>query len=347
MARSWYENAGVKDFLENDSFVQWVIRPTPESNVFWEDVMRRHPGKIPVMNEAAAMIRLYRLQDTDGNELHRDDVWQRISNSLSQQQAVKPRVFRIAPLLRIAAAVVLIVAGVAVWQNYFSGTPRMQVVTTGYGEVKTITLPDNSTVTINGNSTVRYAGEWKTDGMREVWIDGEAYFNVLHLNRDTTQIKDHERFVVHSDDIDIEVLGTTFNVKARRGKTNVALLTGKIRIDYKDEAKEKQPTIMAPGDYIEYERKQIVVNKKLEKPLKVTTWKSNELAFTDATLKEIAETLQDSYGYTVVFADTSIAAMKIEGDISVNSVTDLLDVVGTTLDVNIEQSAAKHIVISR
>lgn len=346
MDQSWYEKADVKDFLRNDDFVRWVIHPDAEGDGFWQGIQQRYPAQKKVMAEAAALIREYRYQETENNKLHQEEVWNRINRTLENATPrQRTAIFRLTPALKIAAAILVIVTGVALWYVFSGGNALMKTVTTAYGEIKTITLPDHSTVTINGNSTVRYRSSWKKSAVREVWIKGEAYFNVLHLNKDTLHVSDHERFVVHCDDLNIEVLGTTFNVKARRGKTNVALLTGKIMINYKEPA--KQPMVMTPGDYVEYTEHKVVVSKKLTKPLQVTTWKSNEIAFTDATLKEIAETLQDNYGYTVIFKDPSILSMKIEGDISVNSVTDLLDVVGTTLHVNIEQSADKHIVISK
>jgi ferric-dicitrate binding protein FerR (iron transport regulator) len=152
---------------------------------------------------------------------------------------------------------------------------------------------------------------------------------------------------VHCGDVNIEVLGTTFNVKTRHGKTNVALITGKIRIDCTDTATGNKTVYLAPGDYVEYAAKKLLVNKKLAKPALVTTWRVNEISFTDATLKEITETLQDNYGYTVAVKDTALLSLRIEGDISVNNVTDLLDVVATTLNIKIEQPADKHITITK
>ena len=146
--------------------------------------------------------------------------------------------------------------------------------------------------------------------------------------------------------MNIEVLGTTFNVKARSGKTNVALLTGKIRIDYVDKASKS--LVMSPGDYVEYAGKELMVNKKLAKPAQVTSWiNTDEISFTDASLKEITETLENRFGYTVNAQDTTLYSLKIEGDITVSNVADLLDVVATTLDVVIEQTANKHITISK
>jgi len=342
-----YARFTLQDFLADDEFIQWVINPNEERHAFWQLLISAHPQQKAVIEKAADSIRQYRSQDEFRNEAHKDLLWQRIESSIAQQPAtVRKNVFTLPAFMRVAAALI-IVAGLSFWLMNRNNSPRQFAFTTSFGELKTITLPDQSQVTLNGNSSISYSGDWKENAIREVWIKGEGYFNVTHLNKDSNNIKPGERFIVHCGDVNIEVLGTTFNVKARRGKTNVALITGKIRIDYTDLAAGNKTVIMAPGDYVEYAAQKLLVAKKLTKPAQVSTWRANELSFTDATLKEIAETLQDNYGYTVAVKDSNLLSLKIEGDISVNSVSDLLDVVATTLNIKIEQAAEKHINITK
>ncbi|HTE07890.1 MAG TPA: DUF4974 domain-containing protein, partial [Flavitalea sp.] len=101
------------------------------------------------------------------------------------------------------------------------------------------------------------------------------------------------------------------------------------------------------GEYAEYKGRDLLKTKKLEKPKQMIRWIDNEIAFTDATLKEIVSRLRDNFGYKVEIRDSSLEQLKIEGDISVSNVTDLLDVVTTTLNVTITQTADKHILISK
>lgn len=340
-----YSEFELQDFLEDDFFVQWVINPDENKNSFWQSFIAAHPHKKELVNKAADTIRLYREQEHFDNEKNKQQVWQHISQSIRQSDTVQKRIFRMPVFMRVAAALI-IVAGVALWMISRNGDKTYSIATTA-GQIKTITLPDNSTVTLNGNSTLSYKRSWDSDEPREVWIKGEGYFDVRHLNKDSLHINTSDRFIVHCGDVNIEVLGTTFNVKARSGKTNVALLTGKIRIDYVDKVSTSKPLVLAPGDYVEYAGKELTVAKKLAKPAQVLSWKSEEISFTDATLKEITETLHDRFGYTVATENTMLLQLKIEGDISVSNVADLLDVVTTTLNVKVEQSANKHITISK
>ena len=347
MIQANYSGFQLQDFLEDDFFIQWVINPNENSNLFWQSFQENYPQKKEVIQQAADMVKLYRQQVYFGNEDRKEPVWQRISQTVRQSGAIqKKRIIRMPAFVRVAAAVI-IVAGIAIWFSGRNFADKTYTVATAPGEIKTITLPDNSKVTLNGNSTLSYKGDWDSKEPREVWIKGEGYFDVKHLNKDSLHIKPSERFFVHCDDVNIEVLGTTFNVKARNGKTNVALLTGKIRIDYVNAVANSKPLILAPGDYVEYAGKQLLVNKKLAKPAQVSSWVSDEISFTDPTLKEITETLRDRFGYTVNTEDTTLLSLKIEGEITVNNVADLLDVVTTTLNIKVEQSANKHITISK
>jgi len=344
-----YASFTLQDFLADDVFIQWVINPTDESNADWQLLVAALPEKVEIIEKASATIQQYRLQNTFYNEENKDLTWQRIESTIERQGAAagRKKIFGLPALTFMrAAAAVLIVAAISFWMTTRNTAPKQYSFATAYGEIKTITLPDQSQVTLNGNSSISYAADWSKKTVREVWINGEGYFNVTHLNQDTTHIKPSETFVVHCGDVNIEVLGTTFNVKARHGKTNVALITGKIRIDYTEAGTGNKAVIMAPGDYLEYAAKKLLLTKKLAKPASVSTWRAKEISFTDATLKEIAETLQDNYGYTVNVKDSSLLSLKIEGDISVNNIADLLDVVSTTLNITIEQPVDKHITIT-
>ena len=307
-----YTQFTLQDFLADDDFIQWVINPNEQRTAFWQSFINAEPSQKKIVQQAAETILQYRSQDSFQNEAHKDLLWQRIEASIRKEVAPAPKkIFSMPAFMRVAAAII-IVAALSFWLISKNNSPKELAFATGFGEVKTITLPDQSQVTLNGNSSISYASNWDKKSIREVWIKGEGYFNVTHLNKDSNNIKPAETFVVHCGDVDIEVLGTTFNVKARHGKTNVALITGKIRIDYTDITAGKKAVIMAPGDYVEYAAKKLLVSKHLAKPAQVTVWKSNEISFTDATLKEITETLQDSYGYSVTVKDTSLLSLKIE-----------------------------------
>jgi transmembrane sensor len=343
MTSADYARYSITEFLEDDYFLQWATARDERNDSFWRAFLLEYPAQETAVQEALTVVQVYRAQDTFGNDRRIDAVWSRIDASISRQPIVA-KVHTVWWYARIAAAILLVCcAAVLAW--YYT-RDQLTTVTTAYGEVKAVTLPDQSIVMLNSNSVLTYRGQWDPAETREVWIRGEAYFDVKHINTDTTRIKESDRFFVHGKDMDIEVLGTSFNVKSRRNKTNIALLTGKIEVTYRDASVPSAGLVMLPGDYVEYAGHNLLTKRKLLRPHKAATWTVREITFTDPSIGDIVETLQDNYGYAVNLGDNELLALRIEGEISVTSVPELLAVVSSTLGIRIEESG-KEIIIMR
>ncbi|HEY9047741.1 MAG TPA: FecR domain-containing protein [Ohtaekwangia sp.] len=341
-----YTHYTSSDFLEDDFFIHWVIRPDRKANAFWQTFLRQHPEKETVVREAAAIIRVYRSQQTFTNEAHREDIWKRIDATIHRETITKTRTFHIPVYMRVAAAVALVAVSAFILFTVIGHGKH--TVRTAFGEVKAITLPDQSIVMLNGNSELVYKGNWNGESQREVWIKGEAYFDVNHINKDTANILPGHRFIVHSPGIDIQVLGTSFNVKSRRNKTNIALISGKIEVNYIDPSSVASGGIvLRPGDYVEYAGSKLLTRKKLVRPHKIATWTVREITFMDPSLNDIAETLQDNYGYAINVEDQELMNLKIEGEISVTSVQELLALVSSTLGIRMEEAGNEIIITKR
>ncbi len=94
---------------------------------------------------------------------------------------------------------------------------------TGAGETKNLLLADHSRVTLNANTSLKVSRNWFSGDRREVWLTGEAFFNIQ-------KTPDRQRFTVHTATLTVEVLGTKFNVTDRRRKTRVVLQEGKVKV---------------------------------------------------------------------------------------------------------------------
>ncbi|WP_316831556.1 FecR family protein [Pedobacter aquatilis] len=334
---SKYISYSFEDFLNDDAFLQFVIEQKPDDLNTWNKFKLDYPQRRKIAEAAFTTITTYRNQDSFYNETAQSRVFARIESSVSNQQPTA-KLFRLPVYLKIAAAVAVIFFTVFIYNNFY----KKETEQTDFGKIRTIILPDGSEVILNGNSQISYAKNFGK-GTREVWITGEALFKVKHINIDTNNIKSEEKFIVHSSDLNIEVLGTTFNVRNRHEKTSVGLLSGKIRIDYKDVSKSKKQFIMAPGDFVKHAEGTNLIHQKLQDPERLTAWVSHQLVFKNATLAEMSQVLEDDLGYKVAI-DDELAKLKIEGEINVNDVNDLLRILKTTLHLNI-QTQNKNITI--
>src|SRR5947207_4232152 len=128
---------------------------------------------------------------------------------------------------RIAAAIALLVGGGAVWFTMRSRSPAsdqrapMWTYATARAQRATLTLPDSSKVTLNTETRLEIPASFGRR-TRDVYLDGEAYFEVAH---------DHKRPVrVHAGNAVTEVLGTKFGVRAREGESAVQVAVAEGRV---------------------------------------------------------------------------------------------------------------------
>ncbi|MDQ3277770.1 MAG: FecR domain-containing protein [Bacteroidota bacterium] len=331
---SHYLFFGEEDFIADEYFQQWVRFPDAETNAFWESWLADHPDKRDTVSAARTFLEHLSIPAFQPSR-------QQVEASLAQSlekiaaqeavQAVKPT----AKKKRLQAARVLVVAAVvavcllgtflAVWQK----EPVTIEVVAGKGEVKTVSLPDGSLVTLNAGSHLTYTSTLQHVNQREVWLDGEAFFDVKHIK----QKRQAKRFVVHTKDMDIEVLGTTFNVKKLGGVTNVSLNTGKIKIALKDDP--ETAIYLQPGDFVRYSSgEKRMLKKKVQADL-YAGWKEEKLVLDGMALADIARLLEDAYGYHIVLEEKVLADSKISGTLYVNDEATLLQTLAFTLNINI------------
>jgi ferric-dicitrate binding protein FerR (iron transport regulator) len=201
---------------------------------------------------------------------------------------------------------------------------------TGNGEIKTLLLPDSTVVVLNANSSISYSTDISKKHTREVWLEGEAFFTVKHIAPDSQAAR---RFIVHSGDLNVEVLGTTFNVNKRATVTNVSLNTGKIKIDVKDQP--ESAIFLQPGDFIQYSVvKKHILRKRVKAEL-YSVWKEQKLVLDKMPLSAIAQLIQDAFGHKVTITDKRLAESKVSGTLFMKDETAILETLSFVLDINI------------
>jgi transmembrane sensor len=314
-----YEAYGVPDFICDPFFQDWIIHPEGTTAAWWEDWMINHPEKNTAVTEARQLLQAMYFQEHVPSE----------EAALRSLAAVREKLATTAaPVRRIswwwaAAASLILCAGLG---YFITGSRRtQQSYATDYAELRTLYLPDSSKMVLNAHSTVRYAKEWKPGQTREIWLDGEAFFDVRSVAASS--------FQVHTKDLTVEVLGTAFDIRGRRGKTEVVLQSGKIRISFT--AGGHSDLVMAPGDRIVFDPATAALTHTTTTPDKYTSWKDRRL--TDATLGEILQYLEDNYHKTFILEDPSMAERHIGGVILLDNLDDALFALSTVLNANLTQ----------
>lgn len=201
---------------------------------------------------------------------------------------------------------------------------------TQYGEIEEITLPDGSSVVLNANSELSFTADWEDDSsIREVWLKGEAFFSVLKKPESK-----HPKFIVHANELNVEVLGTQFNVKNRRCNTSVVLNSGKVKLKETEKLNEVN---MEPGELVEYSQKKNAFRKKVVNPELYSSWKDKKLIFDNTSIKKIAMIIEDNYGIKVQFTDESISDKRVSGSVPSENVEVLLDALSASFNIKIQK----------
>lgn len=238
----------------------------------------------------------------------------------------RQRSFPMRAFLKVAAVLVLgLVVG-----SYFFLRDQSITYTTKFGEKKTVVLPDNSKVTLNGNTTLTISGQWTAESKREVWMEGEAFFSVVHT-------KNHASFIVYtSDNFNAQVLGTEFNVLSRNNMTKVVLERGKVQLNFTNKGKKSNLT-MRPGDLVEYDKSSSFLIKKHIEPVVVTSWKDQSMVFDKISVRTLADMLKNTYGTEIIIEDPTILDKEISGKVPNQSLNSLLKGLAEILEVELVQ----------
>lgn len=305
----------IVDLVADESFQKWVLTNDEAARRHWQRRRFEHPELESTIEEARQWLLSLRFEEHTPETGRMQAVWNRIQaeNRSYPQPTTAVRL----PYWRQVAAVIslLLLSGI-VW---LLRTPAYTTYSTAYGKTMNIVLPDSSQVTLNANSTLRYRTSWDEEAVsRKVWLVGEAFFTVNRQLR-SDDPSTHAKFTVHTDDLAVEVLGTTFNVNTHRRATQVILEHGEVRLTLSDAASAKY-LLMQSGDLVSYQGQGESLVRKQVSTQELTSWKEGELIFRDQSLGQIANRLEDTYGYQITFENSAIRREKFTVSIPTDEV---------------------------
>ena len=160
------------------------------------------------------------------------------------------------------------------------------VVSTPAATTTLVTLSDGTKVMLNANSTLEYPASFDDAEVREVRLKGEAHFEVTK--------NPHRPFVVKAGEMQTQVLGTIFDVKAyRKDAPKVTLMQGKVKVSNADTEVE-----MRPGQTATLQADKIVVSKASSS---ASDWLEGDFDMDQVTLAEAMSDIGAWYNKTVVF----------------------------------------------
>lgn len=222
-------------------------------------------------------------------------------------------------VLRVAAVVIVVITGVWTWNRL---QPEETVYVSKKGKMKVVILPDSTRVTLRGNSRLAYDSRFGTTS-REISLKGKAYFKV---SRD-----DAKPFVVNTDLIRVEVLGTWFQVVAHRSFAGVYVKRGRVMVTALD---SDQIEILETGMDGIYDRDEGVWEITTQEDNTLYNEEAGIFEFDNATLSEVVETLNRYHGSHVRVPE-EYASLRISVVFNGVTLEEAIEIINRTLDIRL------------
>lgn len=242
------------------------------------------------------------------------------------------------PVLRYiaAASIILIVALSAYFIGHQQADAPKGMITMSVmnGQKGNISLADGTQVYLNSGSKIIYDNSYNKKD-RKLVLEGEAYFEVA---------KDKDkRFIVEANGINVEALGTSFNVKAHKNDKSVSviLIEGSVKV-----GNDSREDILIPNERMEYNLLTGKFDKsELHPNINHLLWRSEELAFYGESLEEVCKILTRMYNCQFIFKSEDVKKYTYNGVIKNNSLGNVLDFISQTASIRYEIKDNNTIVI--
>lgn len=318
-----YIDFTLEELAADPDFRAWCLNQ--ENTSFWTSFLQQYPKKAAEVEQARQIV-LGVDQYFSPQKVSQEKIEAAFERTLrTAQTRKKTGKYRklVGQLQRVAAIglIVALLAGIGYYLSQNAQSADLVAYQTEYGQQRIIDLPDGSKVQLNANSRLVLNKNWKSDNMREVWLTGEAFFIVE--KKPATRAK----FVVHTQELDVEVLGTQFNVNTKKEATQVVLEEGQIKLSLPgDDATPSSSVLMAPGELVTIRKDTKIIDKKLVKTSLYSTWKDGYLTYEEATLAEVLADVEATFGHSIQVQDSVLLQESISGALSSESLDELLTV---------------------
>lgn len=342
-----YRSHSLQSLLADESFHRWINgKSNRQETDHWEQWVHASEENLVIAEKAKHILR--ELSIVSGHQKTEQDAmkqWDRLekrienddSGSLMFPFETRKQNRRWQSAFRYAAVIaILMLSGYAFWQYRLNNHPKTEKVAmlqldTQYGEQKIIKLSDGSQIHLAPHSHLRYASDWLNQPVRKLYLDGEAYFDIVG-----TRKPGHAEFEIHTRDGVIHDLGTQFNVSTFHNQTSVVLKKGVVTVHSNMENNNNEVRL-APGQMVTIGRN--LPNARIEQvnPEVYTSWSTNLLVFDHTPLRQFIQTLKDLYGVNVVVKDSVLLNRELTGNIEKQSLGTILRAVSKVLNINIYQ----------
>lgn len=237
------------------------------------------------------------------------------------QQRINPARVHRTGWMRIAASIAIVVGIGLLAYWIFNNNPVKEVTVVAQQAVLSDTLSDGSVVTVNKGSSISYQSTFKGE-TRKVSLKGEAFFNVTPNKK--------KPFVISVNDVQITVVGTSFNVKTINGNTEVVVETGIVKVTRAGKTVE----LRANEEAIVGAKDSVLTKEKVSDQL-YKYYRTKEFVCDDTPLWKLVEVINEAYNSRIVIGNPALKNMSITTTFNNESLEQVLNVISITFNIKI------------
>ena len=258
--------------------------------------------------------------------------WERFQNRIGGQhepaKILRPRF----SWIRIAASFILIAGlGIAAFMLVNKNTaPKEMFAQTGQN-VLIDTLSDGSVITLNKRSTITYPSEFKGN-TRAIALKGEAFFNVAPDKK--------KPFIISVNDVQVTVVGTSFNIKSENGNTEVVVETGIVRVTRSGKTVE-----LNAGEKILLSANDSVASKEAVSDKLYNYYRSKEFVCDETPLWKLVQVLNEAYDSKIIIGRKELNDKRITTIFYNEPLEKILEVIHLTLDIKVIKKEDGQIIL--
>ena len=267
-------------------------------------------------------------------ETNVNDAWKKVEQKIevtnnSKDSSVKViRLSNFKRFLQIAA--VFLIGAVGLFFFFQNQEPELFAFNTNDEQTLDFLLPDSSRVVLNENSYLTYQD---LEGKRIVTLEGEAWFDVKHL--------DSIPFEIESGEAKTVVLGTAFNVRAYPQEDIIEVSVERGKVAFFDKENEKNKEYLEAGTEGVFDKvEKTEIKKDKRENANAVAWRTMTMDFENVELNKVFETLE-RYFEVKIKADSKIRKCTLNGNYTNPKVEDVLDYIKGTLGLQYKIDGTK------
>ena len=281
------------------------------------------------------------LQNTGKDDVNLKQMLDRVHHLIRAKESEKKKtlVYRINHVYTKVAAILLLplIVGGSLYFGYLRSTSHTvadrqvySVIHAPMGSRVSFNLPDGSKGWLNGGSNLTYSLPFSEN--RKVALDGEAWFDVVHNEK--------QPFEISAGESKIKVLGTSFNVSAYKGEkfVEVVLLNGKV--EFINESQTGK-VVLKPSEKLTLQDNRIRVN--VVDPSKYKGWTDGKLIFRGDNMAEVARRIERWYDVKVEMVDKDLELFTFRATFIDDSLEDVLKLLSMTSPIEYQIVPCKQL----